>query len=154
MFRKILYGTDFSRASRPAFRHAVSLARQSGAKLLITHVVPSVGILDVEATWQPRIRAGIEKAMRDSAGKRLAALVAQARKSHVAAQPLLLSGRADEAMTRTAKRTRVDLIVIGTHGHSGLERAVLGSVASKVVCAAPCPVLTVRSRRRTTDAGR
>jgi nucleotide-binding universal stress UspA family protein len=59
-----------------------------------------------------------------------------------------LSGVAGEALTRAAKRERADLLVIGTHGRSGVERALLGSVAAKVIGRAPCPVLTVGVRRR------
>jgi nucleotide-binding universal stress UspA family protein len=148
MFRKILCGTDFSPASRPAFRLAIALARKGRARLLISHVVPSVGILDIEASLLPRIGAEMETLMRRSAERRLAALVARARKSQVKAQALLLSGVANEALTRAAKRERADLLVIGTHGRSGVERALLGSVAAKVIGRAPCPVLTVGVRRR------
>lgn len=149
MFRKILFGTDFSPASLPAFRAALRLARESRGRLLITHVL-SIGTLDVEAALIPRLRDEIDTVMRRSAEKRLATLVARARKSRVRAERLLLAGVEHEAMTRAARRERADLLVIGTHGRSGLERAFLGSVAAKVIGTAPCPVLTVRSRRRST----
>jgi nucleotide-binding universal stress UspA family protein len=118
MFRKILCATDFSPASRPAFRLAIELARKGRARLLIAHAVPPVATLDIEASFLPRIRAEMETGMRRSAEKRLAALVAGARKSRVKAQALLLSGVAGEALTRAAKRERADLLVIGTHGRS------------------------------------
>lgn len=148
MFRKVLFGTDFSPASRPAFQVALTLCRQNRARLLIAHAVPSVGILDIEGRFLPRIRGEIETAVRASAEKRLGVLVARARKSHVKAEGLLLSGFEDEALTRAARRERADLLVIGTHGRSGIERSLLGSVASKVIGTAPCPVLTVRARKR------
>lgn len=150
MFRRILCATDFSPASRGALRLAVALAGKSRARLLIAHVVSPVGILDVEAIVRPRIRAALEAAMRRSAEKRLAALLARARRSHVAAEAIVLSGVPDEALTRAARRSRVDLVVMGTHGRSGVERVLLGSVASKVIATAPCPVLTVRARRRSS----
>ncbi len=148
MFRKILCATDFSSSSKTAFRLAVDLARKDRATLLIAHAVPSIGILDVEGILVPRIRGEVETVVRRSAERRLQALVARARKSRVKARALLLSGMPEEALTRAARRERADLLITGTHGRSGIERALLGSVATKVIGTSPCPVLTVRSRRR------
>jgi nucleotide-binding universal stress UspA family protein len=60
---------------------------------------------------------------------------------------LLVGAAAHEAIARAAARERADVIVIGTHGRSGLERVFVGSVAARVIGTAPCPVLTVRPRR-------
>jgi nucleotide-binding universal stress UspA family protein len=82
------------------------------------------------------------------AEKRLDALVAQARRSRVDARPKLLSGpAAHEAIARAAAKERSDVIVIGTHDRTGLERVLVGSVAARIIGTAPCPVLTVRPRR-------
>jgi universal stress protein A len=148
MFRRILVGTDFSPGSQRAFRVAVELARRGRSRLLIVHVVPNLAIADVEGRLVPRIRNEMETAARRSAAKRIETLVSRARKSSVRAEGVVLSGAAHEAIRRTATRERADLVVVGTHGRSGLERALLGSVAAKVIGTAPCPVLTVRSRRR------
>jgi nucleotide-binding universal stress UspA family protein len=76
----------------------------------------------------------------------LSALQARARKAGVKAVTLLLDGVAHEQIARAAKSKKADLIVIGTHGRTGLAKFFLGSVASRVVAAAPCPVLTVRGK--------
>lgn len=146
MFRRILFGTDFSAASRPAFRRAIELARQVRGRLLIAHVIPSVGPLSDEGYMTPRMYEEMERAVRHSAQNQLDRLVARARKGGAAARGLLLSGAAPEAIARAARKERADIVVVGTHGRTGLQRLLAGSVASRVVGTAPCPVLTVRPR--------
>jgi nucleotide-binding universal stress UspA family protein len=89
-------------------------------------------------------------ARRDSANA-LGSLLKKTRRAGVAAKGLLLAGRAEEAVARAAGKHGTDLIVVGTHGRTGLPRLLLGSVASRIIAAAPCPVLAVpsggRSRR-------
>jgi nucleotide-binding universal stress UspA family protein len=64
----------------------------------------------------------------------------------VRARGVLLEGVAHEAIVREARKRRADLIVIGTHGRTGVARFFLGSVAARVTATAPCPVLTVRGK--------
>jgi universal stress protein A len=146
MFRRILFGTDFSPASRPAFRRAVELARQSRGRLLVVHVMPSGWPLGAEGYVTPRMYQEMETAVRQSAQKQLDRLVARARKAGAAARGLLLSGPAPEAIARAVRKERADLVVVGTHGRTGFQRLLAGSVASRIVGTAPCPVLTVRPR--------
>jgi len=146
MFRRVLFGTDFSPASRPAFRRAVALARQSRGRLLIVHVVPSGMPLGAEGYVTPRMYQEMETAIRQSAQKQLDRLVAQAKKAGVAARGLLLTGAAPEAIALTARKERSDVVIVGTHGRTGLDRLLAGSVASRIVGTAPCPVMTVRPR--------
>jgi nucleotide-binding universal stress UspA family protein len=80
------------------------------------------------------------------AQKQMDRLLARAKAGRVRARGLLLEGVAHEQIVRTAKRQRVGLIVIGTHGRTGVARFFLGSVAARVAATAPCPVLTVRGR--------
>lgn len=143
--RNVLFATDFSSASRPAFRRAVALAAASRARLWIGHVIP----------WAPRRIGGealprmfreMDAFIRRDAEKRLRALTETARRSGVRARPLLLTGVPHEAIRRAARSKRADVIVLGTHGRTGVARVVVGSVASRVVATAPCPVLTVRPR--------
>ncbi len=146
MFRRVLFGTDFSPASRPAFRRAVALARQSRGRLLIVHVVPSGMPVGAEGYVTPRMYQEMETAIRKSAQKQLDRLVAQAKKAGVAARGLLLTGAAPEAIALTARKERSDVVIVGTHGRTGLDRLLAGSVASRIVGTAPCPVMTVRPR--------
>jgi nucleotide-binding universal stress UspA family protein len=78
--------------------------------------------------------------------KRLTSLVAKAKKAGVRARTILLEGVAHEQIARAARSKRADLVVLGTHGRTGLARFFLGSVAGRVVSSATCPVLTVRGK--------
>jgi nucleotide-binding universal stress UspA family protein len=143
--KAILHPTDFSAAARPAFRTALAWAQRDGARLHLLHVVtPPVTILEdsfLSARSWRRLEADTLRAAR----RRLAPLQARARKAgvavtgHVARSPVPF-----EEIARTAKRLGADVIVMGTHGRTGLARLALGSVAERVVAMAPCPVLTVR----------
>ena len=147
-FRRILFATDFSPASRPAFRVAVDLARRGRGRLAIVHVLSSVAPLGVESYVSARTYEEMESSLRRWTQKRLNALVAQAKRARVNASGILLTDAvAHKAIARAARRERADVIVIGTHGRSGLERFIVGSVASRVVGTASCPVLTVRPHR-------
>jgi len=146
MFLRVLFGTDFSHASRPAFRRAVALARQSRGRLLIVHVVPSGMPMGAEGYVTARMYQEMETAIRKSAQKQLDRLVAQAKKAGVAVRGLLLTGAAPEAIALTARKERSDVVIVGTHGRTGLDRLLAGSVASRIVGTAPCPVMTVRPR--------
>jgi nucleotide-binding universal stress UspA family protein len=86
----------------------------------------------------------IRASIRARVSKQLDRLVAKAKKSGVRATALLAEGFAHEQIVHLAKTKRADLVVMGTHGRSGLAKLFFGSVAGRVVAAAPCPVLTVR----------
>lgn len=139
--RPILYATDFSRASRPAFRQAVRLSKQTGAPLMIVHVFvpPILGGGEVF----PRIYEDIVAEMRYRAMKKLESLLAEAKKAGVAGTAYLRRGVPHVEIARAARGKHADLIVIGTHGRTGLERLLLGSVASRTIGTSRCPVLTV-----------
>lgn len=144
--RRILHPTDFSSASRPAFERALGLARDSRAELIILHVLAPVIPVVGEGYIAPQTYEAIDTAARQSARKKLDALVGRARKAGVRARALVLEGTAHERVVSAARAQRVDLIVMGTHGRSGLARLFIGSVANRVVSAARCPVMTVRGR--------
>lgn len=142
--RRILHPSDFSRGSRPAFRRAVALAKTVRGSLLIVHVLappPLVG----DAYVTPESIDAMLRAQRDAALRQLRSLVSRARAAGVRASSLLLeAGTTHEQIARAARRQRADVIVMGTHGRTGLPRLLLGSVAARIVATAPCPVMTVR----------
>jgi nucleotide-binding universal stress UspA family protein len=143
--RRILHATDFSRASTPALKGAISMAKANRARLTVVHVMapPSLA-LPGEGYVSPALYESLESSARAAAQKRLSAVLARARAAGVRASGLLLEGVPHELIARAARKA--DLLVIGTHGRSGLARLFLGSVASRLVTLAPCPVLTVRGR--------
>lgn len=146
---RIKYATDFSPASMAAYPHALENAKASGAELITVHVLfapipfAGEGVYVDPQTWD-RIFAG---ALAET-HKQLDPLVARAREAGVNATGVVLetegAGRAGE-IVRMAKDKGVDLLVLGTHGRSGVARFFLGSVAARVVATATCPVLTVRA---------
>jgi nucleotide-binding universal stress UspA family protein len=142
---RILHPTDFSPASRAAFAKAVQLAKKNRSELVIAHVLAPV-MPSVDGYMTPRMYDELEAAGRRYGKKHLDALVARARKAGVRARGLLLDGLVHERIVRAARSQGAEMIVIGTHGRTGFARFVLGSVASRVVSHAKCPVLTVRGR--------
>jgi nucleotide-binding universal stress UspA family protein len=146
-FRRILHPTDFSAASRPAFARALALARSNRASLTLAHVIAAFPPAVSEGYVSPRTWDDLERQLRSQSQRDLDKLVNRARKARVRVTTLLLEGTPAERIVRAARTRRADLIVMGTHGRSGLARLFLVSVAERVVAAAPCPVLTIRARR-------
>lgn len=144
--RRILYPSDFSPASNAAFTKALALARNDKAQLTIVHVLNPVVALPVDGYVPPKVYDDLQRSAEAYARKKLATLLGRARKAGVRGKTALIEGVAAERIVAAARRTRADLIVIGTHGRTGLARLILGSVASRVVATAACPVLTVRGR--------
>lgn len=140
--RLLLHATDFSPASRRAFLEALRLAKQDRARLCVLHVMtpPSPFVGDRLPPSYLELMAG---ARRD-AERQLATRVDHARKAGARAEGMLTEGRPSDVILRTARRQRPDMIVIGTHGRTGLGRMLMGSVAEEVLRQARLPVLTVR----------
>lgn len=144
--RRILHPTDFSRASTAAFKRAVEMAKGNRAELVLLHVQgPSAPIM-VDGYVSPKAYEDMEAAERAYSQKHLDALVAKARKAGVRVKGLLIPGVAHERIAQAARSRKADLVVIGTHGRTGIAKLFLGSVASRVLAIAPCPVLTVRGK--------
>jgi nucleotide-binding universal stress UspA family protein len=144
--RPILHATDFSSASRPAFAKAIEPAKGSRSELLVLHVlnpmVPMIGHRPID----PPTYSQLQQASRTWALKQLARLTARASAAGARATAILMEGSEAGTITRAARSRRASMIVIGTHGRSGIERVLLGSVATRVVSLSSCPVLTVRGR--------
>ena len=144
--RRILHATDFSPASRPAFGRAVEMAKANRAELLLAHVMSPIVIPVGEGYISADVYDTIEASTRAAGQNQLKTLLARARKAGARARTLLLDGIAHERIVRAARANHADVIVIGTHGRTGLAKFFLGSVAARVLAIAPCPVLTVRGK--------
>jgi len=136
--RSILHPTDFSDSSNAAFALACALARDYGARLTVMHVKPAPfnpsGVMAA-----PPIDPTVDPA---EVRRQLDAITAPNLKTPV--EHVMLVGDEASEITRLADDSGFDLIVMGTHGRSGLSRMLMGSVAEKVLRKAPCPVLTVK----------
>ena len=142
--RTILFATDLSPASDRAFEEARRLAREFGAELVIAHAydpasVLALGYIPAHAylAWEDEYRASLEQ--------KLDPLIDAARRDGIEVRSAILAGHPEQAIIEAAERERAGLILMGTHGRTGASRFFLGSVASRVIATAPCPVMTVRA---------
>jgi nucleotide-binding universal stress UspA family protein len=144
VFQRILCATDFSDTAEAAWEIACDLARVHQAELILVHVFLEMPLYqayaeipspNVQQIWEEQ-RQWVEQALHER--------VQAAAGRGLTARPLLRTGPAATELTDAAADERADLIVIGTHGRTGLNRLVIGSVAERVVRIAPCPVLTVK----------
>lgn len=134
---KIMFPTDFSHTADAALALATSLARDTGAKLLIVHVEePPLAYGSGEMYY------GVPDPNSDELKQMLKEIVPT--DSAVRYEHRLIAGNPADALSRLAKDANVDLIIMGTHGRTGLLRLLMGSVAEAVVRRAPCPVLTYK----------
>jgi nucleotide-binding universal stress UspA family protein len=148
MSRRVLHPTDFSKASTAAFAKSLAEARETRSELLLVHVLSPVMVMvgAGDAYVTPAVYEQMNSSARAWAQKQLDRLLAKARAAGVRARGMLLDGVTHEQIVRAAKRQRAGVIVMGTHGRTGVARFFLGSVAARVTATAPCPVLTVRGR--------
>jgi nucleotide-binding universal stress UspA family protein len=138
-FKRILVATDFSHSSEKALHHAIAIARHFDATLYLTHVVSALGFVlaGPDATL-----AASEAALRDV--RRLEdRLSASGVLTGVNHEIVVREGDLWEQIQDVVKDEDIDLIVVGTHGRSGIRKVVLGSVAEEIFRHASCPVLTV-----------
>lgn len=153
-FKRILCPTDFSKHSIRALQAAVELARRFESELLVLNVVSPVPLAQALMTSQPGAplvpRVDIEKYEKElvAAHRKLLDEVA----GHEVPEELessreVLLGKDGDTIVRFAREQECDLVVISTHGRTGLGRLVAGSVAEHVIRHAPCPVLTLRARK-------
>jgi nucleotide-binding universal stress UspA family protein len=143
VFNTILVPIDFSGCSEKALHFAVRFARQFGAKLVLLHVAPSYADPYFATEFGP-LQSDVVRASEN----RLETLTREVVPAEVSAQPLVRLGRPATAIVNAARELGVDLIIISTHGYTGLKHVVFGSTAENVVRHAPCPVMTIRAKRK------
>src|ERR1700675_742761 len=142
MVRRTLHASDFSRASAPAFAKAIELAKTNRAELLLIHVLDPLAPMPGGYVSPPTYEQ-LRKSAHAYGRKQLERLVAKAGKAGVRATAVLREGTPWSEIVQAARAPKVDLIVIGTHGRTGLSRLLLGSVAGRGVGLARRPVLSV-----------
>jgi nucleotide-binding universal stress UspA family protein len=141
----ILVPVDFSPHAEYAFTYATRLAERFGAKLALLYVVDDSFVTGGWSSeiYVPNVPELMENLIAD-ADRRLASLKASAAALGLTAETAVIRGRPAHAIVEHAKNGGFDLIVMGTHGRTGVSHVVMGSVAERVLRKAPCPVLTVR----------
>lgn len=144
--KKILCPVDFSELSLKAMRHAIELAATFDAELHLLHIFEGYDaiMLNPELTmtrmseWLPKLR--------ELCREKLASLPEAELASRCQIVRANREGSAENEIRDYARQHEIDLIVLGTHGRSGLSHLVMGSVAENIVRCAPCPVLTIREK--------
>jgi nucleotide-binding universal stress UspA family protein len=138
-----LIPTDFSASAEQALDYAIRLARTLNARLTVLHVlqpVPMAGAgmgIVLPETYLQEVKEAVQRDME--------AALARVTAAGLTAERIVLSGVPFQEIIETAKARQVDLIVMGTHGRTGLMYVLLGSVAEQVIRLAPCSVLVVRA---------
>lgn len=143
--RKILLPTDFSGCANFALPYAASIARASGATIICVHVVePVVPAVGYTGLAEPMPIADISDQLEDSAERQLPKLAECEECSGLKVEEVIAHGDAAAEIVRVAAEQEADLIVISSHGRTGLGRMIFGSTAEAVVRHANCPVLVVK----------
>jgi nucleotide-binding universal stress UspA family protein len=143
--RSILFPTDFSECANYALSYASGFARDAGASIICVHVVetvvPTVGYSGVT---EPLPMGDISEQLEESATRELPKIAQHDECSGLSVEQVIVHGDASSEIVRVARERKVDLIVIASHGRTGLGRMLFGSTAEQVVRHAPCPVLVVK----------
>lgn len=143
--RKILYATDFSESSVPACDYALTLANLTGAALHVLHVIGEFADRR-KSHIQPEAMALLEREVEVQAVKEMETFCVDKFDELVDYTSEVVMGIPFEEILKRAKSLQADLIVVGTHGRTGLEHVIVGSNAERLVRRSKIPVLTVRSR--------
>lgn len=141
---RILFPTDFSEFSLHALKYAQSFAEAYKAEIHILHIVDEASLYWMAMGPNSLPIGPSSEELLDVARKEMADFLSEHLAESKNIQSEVALGRPFSEIIRYARDTKIDLIVLCTHGRSGLQHALLGSVTEKVVRKAPCPVLTVR----------
>jgi nucleotide-binding universal stress UspA family protein len=143
--RSILLPTDFSDCGNYALSYAASLARTFGASIICVHVIePMVPTVGYSGMTEPLPIADITDQLEYSAERELPKLAQREECAGLEVEEMIVHGEAASEIVRVAKERNVDLIVVSSHGRTGLGRILFGSTAEAVVRHASCPVLVVK----------
>jgi nucleotide-binding universal stress UspA family protein len=142
-FDKILTAIDFSENSDYAFDYALTLAKQFDSQLMILHVINEP--VDLRGFYVPHISfEQLEKEIEEGAEKMMAKFCSSKMGDFTNFTTSTVTGIPYEEIIRSAQEAAASLIVLGTHGRTGLDHLIFGSTAERVVRGASCPVLTIR----------
>jgi nucleotide-binding universal stress UspA family protein len=143
--RRILLPTDFSGCANYALPYAAAIARATGATIICVHVVePLAPAVSYAGLAEPMPIADLSEQLEDSAERELPQLAGCEEFSGLSVEEAIVHGEAAAEIVRVAGEREVDLIVVSSHGRTGLGRIIFGSTAEAVVRHASCPVLVVK----------
>ena len=141
---KILIATDGSDSSMRAAEYGVNVAKTLGAQIRVIHVIDAVVLEEARSLFKAGQHEDVELKLRQAGQRYVNYVLALAEKEAVKAEGSLAKGRPFDVIVRTAEDSKVDLIIMGTHGRRGADRVLIGSVAERVIEYSLCPVLIVK----------
>jgi nucleotide-binding universal stress UspA family protein len=153
VFENIVAATDFSRPARRALQTAVWTAQRCQASLTVVHAVRdvagSLAVIGYGDSWQPTLEEmmNLQDEYRSEGERRLKTLLAPQRAKGLDVKSEVLTGAPYEEIIHAAERLNADLVIAGTRGHSTLRRLLVGSTATRLARACPCPVWIVRPQQ-------
>jgi len=145
-FKSIVVATDGSKYSTAAASEAIGIAKRNNGKLTVLAVVPADIAMPTEIDFAAIQREKIADLDMQAAEKNARAVKDAAHKAGVDAQAFVMSGKPADAIIEIAKDKSADLIVVGSHGRTGLDRLLMGSVAERVIVMSSCAVLAVKGK--------
>jgi universal stress protein A len=140
IFRRIVAPTDFSECAEEAWSLAQRTAQALGSEVVLVHVFVDPPVYGDPGAAASTVLLDAEQWVTDE----LERWAAEARKREITVRTAMRRGSAATEIVAAAAEEHADLVILGTHGRGGVSRALLGSVADRVIRTAPCPVLTVR----------
>lgn len=141
--QRIVVPIDFSNYSKNALKYGVSFAKQFGAELILVYVVEPA-IYPADFSFGQVTVPNFERELRERGKQELEKLSESIDAKDIKARAVIRTGKPFIEIIKTAEEESADLILIATHGHTGVEHILFGSTAEKVVRKAHCPVLVVR----------
>jgi nucleotide-binding universal stress UspA family protein len=141
--KKILVPQDFSEYSLHALKYAVTFAELFKSELIVLHIVEPI-VYPADFSFGQVSIPAMEEEIRKHSEEQLTELVAREIPTGIKATPIIRIGKPFIEIVEVAKSENTDLIVISSHGRTGMDHVLFGSTADKVVRKAPCPVLTIR----------
>lgn len=142
--KKILWPTDFSEPSYSALKTAEELAHHFAAELVVLHVVPPIPVIPTGGGLEGIFSASYPLEMESQAREALRKVVEKHISGKTKTEALVVHGNVGNEIVNIGKKENVDIIIMATHGSTGWERFVFGSVAEKVIRMAHCPVLSIQ----------
>jgi hypothetical protein len=146
-FKNILIATDGSRFASAAASEAIGIAKKNNSKLIVLAVVPSESMQPMDIVHSQMSRDVIAEKELNEAETNAKAVKEAARKEGVAVEAFIMGGKPSDAIVQTAKEKNVDVIMLGSHGKTGIDKLLMGSVAERVIVLTSCAVLVVKIQK-------
>jgi nucleotide-binding universal stress UspA family protein len=145
-FKNIVVATDGSRYSTAAASEAIGIAKRNNSALTVIAVVPAELASPTDVDFGMGQRDKVVDQVMHEAEKNAKAVKEAALKAGVTVQAFVMTGKPADAIIETARDKKADLIVVGSHGRTGLEKLLMGSVAERVIVLSACAVLVVKGK--------